>query len=156
MKKTLILSSLILSLAAISPASANLSVDSLLGGDDAAAATEAVESNPMVGMLTDSLGISSEQAAGGAGALLAMASNGLSESENSELGGMIPGLDSLTGSLPAGLGSTLTNMDSVKTAFSAMGLDPALISQFTPLITKYLLSQNASSGLMDSLGSLWK
>ncbi|MEH6452350.1 MAG: DUF2780 domain-containing protein [Psychromonas sp.] len=154
MKKTLILSSLILSLAAITPASANLSVDSLLGGGDDAA--EAVESNPMVGMLTDSLGISSEQAAGGAGALLAMASNGLSESEGSELSSMIPGLDSLTGSIPAGLGSTLTNMDSVKTAFSAMGLDPALIAQFTPLITQYLASQNASSGLMDSLGSLWK
>ena len=155
MKKTLILSTLALSLTAAAPANAFLS--NLFGGGDEEASTEqATASNPLVGMLTDNLGISADQAAGGAGALLAMAGNGLSSSENSELNSMIPGLESLTGAIPGGLGSMISNMDSVKAAFSALGLDPALISQFTPLITQYLTSQNASSGLLDSLTSLWK
>lgn len=154
MKKTLILSTLALSLTAAAPANAFLS--SLFGGDDEANTEQVTASNPLVGMLTDNLGISADQAAGGAGALLAMAGNGLSSSENSELNSMVPGLESLTGAIPGGLGSMISNMDSVKAAFSALGLDPALISQFTPLITQYLTSQNASSGLMDSLTSLWK
>lgn len=155
MKKTLILSTLALSLTAAAPANAFLS--NLFGGGDEKASTEqATESNPLVGMLTDNLGISADQAAGGAGALLAMAGSGLSSSEHSELNSMIPGLESLTGSIPGGLSSMISNMDSVKAAFSALGLDPALISQFTPLITQYLTSQDASSGLLDSLTSLWK
>jgi hypothetical protein len=85
-----------------------------------------------------------------------MAGNGLSSSESSELNSMVPGLESLTGAIPGGLGGMISNMDSVKTAFSALGLDPALISKFTPLITQYLTSQDASSGLLDSLTSLWK
>jgi len=155
MKKTLIFSTLAISLTMTAPANAFLS--SLFGGDDDKVKTEqASTSNPLVGMLTDSLGISAGQAAGGAGALLAMAGNGLSSSENSEITNMVPGLSSLTSAIPGGLGGMISNMDSVKTAFSALGLDPALISKFTPLITQYLTSQDASSGLLDSLTSLWK
>ncbi|OCH39549.1 DUF2780 domain-containing protein [Aliivibrio fischeri] len=154
MKKTLILSTLALSLTAVAPANAFLS--NLFGGSDDAKTEETTASNPLVGMLTENLDISVDQAAGGAGALLAMAGNGLSDSESSELNSMIPGLESLTSAIPGGLGSMISNMDSVKAAFSALGLDPALISQFTPVITEYLSSQNASSGLLDSLTSLWK
>ncbi|MUL03795.1 DUF2780 domain-containing protein [Aliivibrio fischeri] len=154
MKKTLIFSALALSLTATAPAHAFLS--SLFGGNDEPKTEESTASNPLVGMLTENLGISADQAAGGAGALLALAGNGLSSSESSELNSMIPGLESLTGAIPGGLGSMIANMDSVKAAFSALGLDPALISQFTPVIIEYLSSQNASSGLLDSLTSLWK
>jgi len=154
MKKTLILSTLALSLTIAAPANAFFS--SLFGGNKETKTEHVTASNPLVEMLTNKLGISAEQAAGGAGALLAMAGHDLSSTENSELNSMIPGLESLTGAIPAGLASMISNMDSVKTTFSALGLDPALISQFTPLITQYLTSQNASSGLIDSLTSLWK
>lgn len=155
MKKTLLLSTLALSLTAASPAHAFLS-NLFGGGDDEAKTEQAAASNPLVGMLSDNLGISADQAAGGAGALLAMAGNGLSAPESTELNSMIPGLESMTSAIPGGLGGMISNMDSVKAAFSALGLDPALISQFTPLITQYLTSQNASSGLLGSLGALWK
>ncbi|MGF1762439.1 DUF2780 domain-containing protein [Aliivibrio kagoshimensis] len=127
-------------------------LSTLLGDDKNAAATE---SNPLVGLLTEQLGVSTEQAAGGAGALLALAGNSLSGSEQSELNSKIPGLESLTSSVPAGMSSMLGNMDSVNTVFSALGLDSSMVTQFAPLILKYLSSQDASTGLVSSLGKLW-
>ena len=120
-----------------------------------ASSDSSLDSNALVGALTDKLGVSTDQAAGGAGALLSLAGGALSKPESKELGNLIPGMDSLTGAIPGGLGSMISNMDGVNKAFSALGLDPALIGQFAPIIMQYLGSQDASSGLMGSLGKLW-
>lgn len=120
-------------------------------------ATEASnqESSPLVDALTNQLNVSPEQATGGAGALLALASSSLSESESSELGSLIPGMSSLSSAAP-GLLSMAGDMSAVTDIFSKLGLDPSMISQFTPVIMEYLTGEGASSGLLDSLGSLWK
>lgn len=120
-----------------------------------ASSDSSLDSNALVGALTDKLGVSTDQAAGGAGALLSLAGGALSKPESKELGSLIPGMDNLTGAIPGGLGSMISNMDGVNQAFSALGLDPALISQFAPIIMQYLSSQDASSGLMGSLSKLW-
>ncbi|MBL4829536.1 MAG: DUF2780 domain-containing protein [Aliivibrio sp.] len=151
MKKIILLLCSILLLSA--PITSNaFSLSTLLGSDKKEAATE---SNPIVGLLTEQLGISTEQAAGGAGALLALAGNSLSGSEQSELNSKIPGLESLTSSIPTGMSSMVGNMDSVNTVFSALGLDSSMVTKFAPLILKYLTSQDTSTGLIDSLGKLW-
>jgi len=111
-------------------------------------------SSPIVDMLSSQLGVSPQQATGGAGALLALASNSLSESNSSELSGLIPGMSALQNSAP-GLMGMATNLSAVNDIFSGLGLDPAMVSQFAPLILQYLTSQGASSGLLSSLGSLW-
>lgn len=99
------------------------------------------------------LSLTSEQAVGGIGALLSVAQNKLSSDNKSELGQLIPGVSALDST---GLTSLITNMDGVQSAFKSLGLDPSLISLITPLVTQYLSSQNASSGLVNSLSALWK
>ena len=69
------------------------------GGDEEAASTI---SNPLTDLLSSQLDVSSEQAAGGAGALLSIAASQLGGDQATELTNMIPGLDALTGSLPPG------------------------------------------------------
>ncbi|GAL23293.1 hypothetical protein JCM19235_90 [Vibrio maritimus] len=109
--------------------------------------------SPVVNDLVNDLSISPEQATTGVGALLSLAQSSLGSEQQSELSSLIPGMDSLTSS---GLLSSIQDMDSVKSAFSSVGLDPSLISQFAPVVLDYLGSQGASSGLMDSLTSLWQ
>ncbi|MGR5288350.1 DUF2780 domain-containing protein [Vibrio maritimus] len=109
--------------------------------------------SPVVNDLVDKLSVSPEQATTGVGALLSLAQSSLGSDQQSELSSLIPGMDALTSS---GLLSSIQDMDSVKSAFSSVGLDPAMISQFAPVVLEYLGSQGASSGLMDSLTSLWQ
>ena len=107
----------------------------------------------LVAAIQNSANVSSEQAIGGMGSLLALAQNSLGSSETSELAGLIPGFDSLQSS---GLSALIANNETVKSAFSALGMDPSLISTFTPILLSALQSQGASAGLLDSLSSIWK
>ncbi|MDP2575844.1 DUF2780 domain-containing protein [Vibrio penaeicida] len=109
----------------------------------------------LVKMLSSQLDVSPTQATGGAGALLALASNSLGASQTTELASAIPGLSSLTGSIP-GLSGLASNFGAVSDIFSKLGLDPSMVTQFAPIILKYLGTQNASSGLLDSLGKIWQ
>lgn len=69
---------------------------------------------------------------------------------------MIPGLDALTGSLPPGTSALLGNMDTINQVFSALGMDPSMVSQFIPVVMQFLGDQGASAGLLDNLGSIWQ
>ncbi|OBT16733.1 hypothetical protein A9264_10700 [Vibrio sp. UCD-FRSSP16_10] len=111
------------------------------------------QSTPLTDMISSQLDVSPTQAAGGAGALLSLAQTQLSDENSSELSSLIPGLNNFTGS--TGLTSMITNMDSVKSTFEGLGIDPALVTQFAPVILQYLTSEGASSNLLGSLGSLW-
>ncbi len=111
--------------------------------------------SPLIGMLTNQLGVSPTQATSGAGAMLALASNSLSGDNTSELSQLIPGMSSLQSSTP-GLLSMATNMRAVNDVFSTLGLDPSMIAQFAPVILNYLTKQGASSGLLGSLSNLWQ
>ncbi|MDG3087012.1 DUF2780 domain-containing protein [Vibrio hannami] len=162
MKKTLVISAIALSMTACQ--STGSSSDSTSGSVDATSIAsmvgsltnnvQAQETSPIVQALTGQLGVTAEQATGGAGALLALASNSLTGSNSSELSNLIPGMSSLQESAP-GLMSLASNMDAVNQVFGALGLDASMVSQFAPVILQYLTSQNASSGLLSSLGSLW-
>lgn len=114
-----------------------------------------VESSPIVKQLTDSLGVSPTQATGGAGALLALASNSLSSNQSNELTNLIPGMSNLTDSVP-GLMGMANNLSAVNDVFAKLGLDPSMVTQFAPIILEYLTGQGASSGLLSSLGNIWK
>lgn len=111
--------------------------------------------NPITSLLSKGLDVNDKQAAGGAGAMLAMAYQTLGESQSSELLKMVPGMDSLTGMIPAGLGSNLANMESVDKVFSLLGMDAGMVQQFAPVIIKYLTGQGASESLLSGLTSAW-
>ncbi|WP_038175194.1 MULTISPECIES: DUF2780 domain-containing protein [Vibrio] len=98
-------------------------------------------------------GVTSEQAVGGIGSMLALAQSSLGSSQSSELANLIPGYELLESS---GLSSMITNSGAVDSAFAALGMDPAMVSTFAPLIINALQSQGASSALMQGLSSIWQ
>lgn len=110
-------------------------------------------SSDLVSTLQNSANISSEQAIGGLGSMLALAQNSLNSSQSNEMAEIMPGFDSLQSS---GLTAMIANNETVKSAFSALGMDPSLISTFAPIIISALQSQGASNGLLDSLGAIWQ
>ncbi|RXJ74853.1 hypothetical protein CS022_01195 [Veronia nyctiphanis] len=111
--------------------------------------------SPLIDSLSQSLGISSEQAAGGAGALLTQALGQMSKKNNNELNSLIPGMENLTNTLPGGLGALLNTSSDVSKIFTSLGLDPAMVSQFTPIIMKFLGEKGASSALLSELKGIW-
>lgn len=111
------------------------------------------ESSPLTELLTSQLPVSTEQAAGGSSALLALAQSQLSGENSSELASLIPGLSSLSGA--QSLLGNVESLSAVQSAFDTLGLDASMISQFAPVILQYLSEQGASTGLLDSLTGLW-
>lgn len=118
-------------------------------------ATQAQSSSELVNSLKDQLGVSTEQAAGGAGALLAMASTKLSGESGEEFSGLSSNLSGLLNSAKTA-GSSLDSMAAVKTAFEKLGLDSSMVEQYVPIVLDYLGDEGASSGLLSSLTNLWK
>ncbi|CAH0533140.1 hypothetical protein VST7929_01001 [Vibrio stylophorae] len=110
-------------------------------------------SNPLADTIQQATNVSNEQAVGGLGSLLALAQNSLGSEQNSELSSLIPGYGALEST---GLTSLVTNNSSLNSAFSALGLDPSMVSTFAPLIINGLKAQGASSSLLSSLTSLWQ
>ncbi|MDX1304473.1 DUF2780 domain-containing protein [Photobacterium sp.] len=142
---------------ATSPSSFAFSLPDLFGGDDEpAATTTSIAANPLTDLLSSQLGVSPEQAAGGAGALLSMATSQLSGDQASELTQMIPGLDTLTNAIPSGLSGMLSTMNGLNQVFTALGMDAGMVSQFIPVVMQYLGDQGASAGLMETLGQVWR
>ncbi|HCH5253918.1 TPA: DUF2780 domain-containing protein [Vibrio parahaemolyticus] len=111
------------------------------------------ESSPLTELLTSQLPVSTEQAAGGSSALIALAQSQLSQQNNTELQSLIPGLSNLKGA--QSLLGNIESLSAVQSAFNALGLDPSMISQFAPVILGYLNEQGASEGLLKSLSGLW-
>ncbi len=111
--------------------------------------------NALTSSLSNDLGIDSIQAAGGAGAMLAMAAQSLNQNEASELNKIVPQLSSLTSLIPSNVSSNLTTMSSVNNVFESLGLSTSMIQQFSPIILSYLTSQGASGTLNNALQSLW-
>lgn len=143
----------VLSAMLVVPAQA-FSLDSFLGKTEES--KQAVSENPLTQLLTQQLNVSEKQAAGGAGALLALARSSLSSEQTSELTSLIPGMDKLTGAIPGSLGNMLNSMDTVNNIFNMLGLDPAMVSQFAPILLSFLGEQGASESLLSSLTKAWQ
>ena len=138
-----------------SATSTAFSLSDLFGGSDEQQTETTTAANPLTDLLSSQLGVSAEQAAGGAGALLSLASSQLSGDQATELSNIIPGADALTAAIPGGLGSMLSNMDTLNQAFNLLGMDADMVSQFIPIIMQFLGDQGASAGLLDTLGQVW-
>ncbi|MFZ6041251.1 DUF2780 domain-containing protein [Vibrio natriegens] len=155
MRKTL----LTLALLSMNIGSAHAFLDSVVeksnesGLMDMVGKSLSTESSPLTELLTSQLPVSTEQAAGGSSALLALAQSQLSGENSRELESLIPGLSSLSGA--QSLLGNVESLSAVQSAFDTLGLDASMISQFAPVILQYLNEQGASTGLLDSLTGLW-
>ncbi len=121
-------------------------------GSDAALSKTA--SPELVGQLTKALSITPKQASGGAGALFGLAKSRLSPADFGKVAASVPGIDGLIKSAPAssptkgvpGLSSlgSAGGLASVAGAFQKLGLSPAMVGKFVPVLTKFVESKGGA------------
>lgn len=108
----------------------------------------------LVTILMEALGVTNAQAAGGAGALFNLAETKLSAEDFGKVAAAVPEMDQLKRAAPAsaglgdmlggvssafgGGGGTAGGLASLAGSFSKLGLDPAMVDQFVPVILDYV------------------
>lgn len=118
------------------------------------------EAKALVDSLSTDLGVSGQQAAGGTGALLAMAQSNLSGDQFSGVLNKVPGLESLIGGgegggLASSMLGNISSMQGVTKAFGALGMSPEMVSQFAPKILGFLGDKGVTGQVLNSLKGLW-
>ena len=114
--------------------------------------------NDLIGLLTSQLGVTEQQAAGGAGSIFGFAQDQLSPSEFQTVEEGLPGVDGLIAQAPEpesesssllSSGSSLlggsSNSDlaglgglgSLAGSFESLGMSPDMVQQFVPIVTQY-------------------
>lgn len=94
----------------------------------------AAASNPLIKNITSSLGVTPTQAVGGTAAILNDAKTSMKPSDYASLTQQMPQLGTLMSAAPTGIMGSGTT----ESQFSALGMDPSMISKFTPLILQYI------------------
>jgi flavorubredoxin len=113
--------------------------------------SSALSANDLIQSLTSQLGITTEQAAGGAGAMFNLAKSRLSSEDFSQIAASVPDIDGLMAAAPAltdtasdavasmlGGENGLGSLASLAISFGQLGLPSDMITQFTPIILDYL------------------
>ena len=129
-----------------------------LAGSDCATAglPSGVTSNPLVGALTSGLGVSSEQAVGGTGAMMGLAQSKLSPEQFGSITSAVPGLGDVTKAAGPLLGSSsLSSLAGVQGAFSKLGMSPETVGKFAPIIGD-AISKGAGPQVAGLFTSLFK
>ncbi len=115
------------------------------------------DATELVNLLTQKLGVTKEQAEGGAGAILNTAKEKLSDEDFSKVENAVPGMDDLLAAAPksdalggmlGGLQSfrgggteAVKGMASLPSSFSKLGLSPDMVGKFTPVVLDYVESK---------------
>jgi len=112
------------------------------------------DTSKLIGSLTDLLGVSGEQATGGAGAVFREAKKNMNPGDYSKLLSAIPGIDSLIQAAPqvsglAGKASSLfggssgsvQGISALTDSFAKLGLSPDMVNQYVDVILDYVQSE---------------
>jgi hypothetical protein len=96
----------------------------------------------LVGSLSKELGVTADQARGGAGALFGIAKAKMDASSFAQIAKHVPGMDGLLKAAPA-LGNVgemgkLGTLAAAAGAFKKLGLDAGMVSKFIPALTKFV------------------
>ena len=118
------------------------------------------DTSKLIGSLVDKLGVSEEQATGGAGAVFKEGKNNMSSGDYSQLLSSVPGIDSLISSAPqtgglagkassllGGSGGSATGMANLADSFSKLGLAPDMVNQFVPVILDFVQSEGGQQAM---------
>jgi len=124
------------------------------------AGSVSADMSKLIGSLVDTLGVSEEQATGGAGAVFKEAKNNMSPGDYSQVLNAVPGIDSLISKAPqvgglAGKASSLlggstgsaAGMAGLADSFSQLGLSPDMVSQFVPVILDFVQSEGGQQAM---------
>lgn len=122
-----------------------------LDAGTATASTTGISQIGLVDILVHRLGVSPQQALGGAGAIFQMAQANMNPQAFATLSKSIPGMDTMLNAAPAmsnlsgGLSSlmgdksnTLGNVTALAASFQQLSLSPDMVSQFIPIVTNYV------------------
>ena len=102
--------------------------------------------NPLMGKLTSSLGVTQNQAEGGVGSILALASEKLAKGDYDKIAALIPGASGYlekAKSLGAVAGPLL-NGAGLNAALGKLGIDAATAAKFIPQVTKFVSKAGGS------------
>jgi hypothetical protein len=115
----------------------------------------------LIESLTSQLGVSEEQATGGAGAIFQVAQDRMAPPQFSQLSDAVPGIDGLLGAAPP-LGGTsgmlggatsalgmgeLGGLTELAGPFTKLGLSPDMASQFVPIVLDYVQSEGGQQAM---------
>ena len=102
-------------------------------------------------ILTKSLGVSQNQAQGGAGLLFKLAKDKLGAGDSSKVASAVPGVDGLVKAAPTGNGGILGGLGKMlggggglagmAGGFSKLGMDSSMVGKFVPIILQFVQSQ---------------
>lgn len=124
----------------------------------------------LVNILSQQLGVSSQQALGGAGAIFSVARQGMSASDFGQVSSVVPGMQQILAAAPSiaspstngllgaagsalGASSGLGQLANAAIAFQNLGLGAGMINQFIPIMLQYVQNQggNATMGLLQNV-----
>ena len=118
------------------------------------------DTSKLIGSLVDGLGVSEEQATGGAGAVFKQAKNNMSTGDYSQLLKAVPGIDSLIAKAPegGGLAGKATSMlggssgsspalSALTDSFAKLGLAPDMVNKFVPVILDFVQSEGGQQAM---------
>jgi hypothetical protein len=127
----------------------------------------AISANDLLDNLTSQLGVTTEQAAGGAGALFNLAKSRLTNEDFAPIAAAVPDIDKLIAAAPAmtetatgsvanmlGGENALGSLANLASSFSQLGLSTEMISRFTPIVLDYLQKAGGSSVMDVMKGAL--
>ncbi len=114
----------------------------------------------LLNQLTQNLGVTQEQARGGAGLIMRLAREKLDHGDFNRVANVIPGVENLIkaapqssgtekalGALtPAPVGETdsLGSLMNLTGGFSKLGLDPGMVSRFVPIVLSFIQSRGGT------------
>lgn len=119
------------------------------------------QTSDLVGMLTSQLGVSEQQASGGAGSLLNFAKGQMGSGDFDVVSSALPEVDGLMDAAPEassgvlGSGSSLLggstgglgDMAGVAGTFSDLGMSPEMVNEFVPVILEYTQSAGSEQAM---------
>lgn len=124
--------------------------------------TAQAEGPDLIQMLTSQLGVSGEQATGGAGALFGYAQENLDADDFATIAEGIPAMDDLIAMAPepenssalgkaggslGGFDKSLGGMAGLASSFESLGLNADMVSKFVPIVSEYVGSVSGEQAM---------
>jgi hypothetical protein len=120
----------------------------------------AAQTPKLVNILVQQLGISHQQALGGAGSIFSLAKRSMNPTSFGKVSQAVPEITQLLSAAPAlgnsggllgaaatalGTGSELGNLAMLASSFQQLGLNSSMVSRFIPVILQYVQAQGGAS-----------
>lgn len=118
----------------------------------------------LVGTLMSQLGVSDQQASGGAGLLFKLARDKLSSEQFSQISAAVPEASTLVGAAPASgggvmgmlgkaMGGQAGDLASLAGGFSQLGMDAGMIQKFIPIVLEFVQQRGGAgaAGLLQQV-----